>query len=680
MRERGWLMLGASVMLAGALNTQAWAGDALESRAVAVTATRVEKDLLEVPVSTSYIGQKEIKRSAAESVAELLRDVPGVEVFDNGAGGAKRVSIRGESGQRVLILVDGQKIADQKSMDGSPILVNLSEIESVEVIKGPASVLYGSEAIGGVVKITTKKAGDRPVRLSMGGGFDSSTRGIDGNIALHGKVDGFSYRLSGALSDQGERDSPEGKLANSAYRYEDTRFKLGYDKGPWSLGAGYQSYDSTVHVHVADSSISSPITAMFLDLPTWSLEKYNAFAEYKGGGALVKVRGDAYWQRTLKDFQNNISMSMMTGHKRQLNVTTNNDQQTVGGSLQGDFAPAQDHYLIAGLDWTGDGLEAKERRYQTDNRIKPYLSDSTYRYEGDLRTMALFAQDEWQFHPKLALTAGLRHTWVDSELSRSTNPSISTRDMSDSHLVGSLGLVYRPTKELSLRALAGQGYRAPSLQQLYIGTVHGSSSATYPNPDLKPETSDSVEVGLRRVGKDWLVDLGLFASQAEDYITTMPYGGGQRYANVDGAETYGLELHAEYTLAACALTPYVTGTVSRRQFKYEGGSTWDTGLPPLWGRLGLRHERAINPGVQWWGDLFARAATSTDQLDTDSGETVTYDSWVTANLASGVSFGPRGDYKVSMELGNLLDASYTTASESIPAAGRYLVVRWSMEF
>lgn len=680
MRGGGWLSIASVLVVSGALAGGALAQESMESREVSVTATRVERKLLEVPVSTTYIGQEEIQRSGAESVGELLRDVPGVEVFDNGAGGAKRVSIRGESGQRVLILVDGQKIGDQKSMDGSPILVNLSEVESVEVIKGPASVLYGSEAIGGVVKITTKKGGDRPVQLHLGGGYDGSTSGLNGDAALHGSHQGFSYRLSGALSDQGDRDTPDGKLEHSDYKFDDYRAVLGYDRGPISLGAGYQTYDSEVHVHVPNSSISAPITAMFLDLPKWSLEKYNAFAEYKGDGPLVKVRADAYWQRTLKDFQNNISMSMMPGHKRQLDITTNNDQKTWGGTLQGDLAPAQDHYLIAGLDWSDDGLEAKERRHQTDNRIRPFLSDSTYHYEGQMRTMALFVQEEWAFHPQLSLTAGLRQTWVDSELTRSTNPSVSTRDINDSHLVGSLGLVYRPAKDLSLRALAGQGYRFPNLQQLYIGTLHGGSTPTYPNPDLKPETSNSYELGLRRAGKDWLVDLGVFFSQADDYITTTPVSGGQQYANVDGAETYGVELQADYTLQPLRVTPYLNGTVSRRQFKYEGGSTYDTGLPPAWGRLGLRMERKPMRDLRWWGDVFARGAMEAEQLDTSSNQTVTYDSWVTGNLATGVIYGARGDYRLTLEFNNIFNTSYTTASETLPAPGQYVALQWSVEF
>ncbi|MFH1060094.1 MAG: TonB-dependent receptor [Pseudomonadota bacterium] len=674
------MRLASALVAVGVLSGVALAQEAMESREVSVTATRMERGLLEVPVSTTFIGPEEIRRSGAESVGELLRDVPGVEVFDNGAGGAKRVSIRGESGQRVLILVDGQKIGDQKSMDGSPILVSLSEVESVEVIKGPASVLYGSEAIGGVVKIKTKRGGHRPVQLHLGGGFDSSTSGVNGDAALHGSYQGFSYRLSGALSDQGDRDTPDGKLEHSDYNFDDYRAAVGYDRGPISLGAGYQSYDSAVHVNVPSGSIGAPITAMFLDLPQWSLEKYDAFAEYKGSGALVKLRADAYWQRTLKDFINNISMSMMPGHRRQLDITTNNDQKTWGGSLQGDLAPAQDHYLIAGLDWSDDGLEARERRYQTDNRIRPLLSDSTYLYEGQMRTMALFIQDEWAFHPRFSLTAGLRQTWVESELTRSTNPSVSARDVSDDHLVGNLGLVFRPAKDLSLRAVAGQGYRFPNLQQLYIGTLHGGSSPTFPNPDLKPETSASYELGLRRAGQGWLVDLGVFYSQADDYITTMPVNGGLQYANVDGAETHGLELQAQYTMQPLDVTPYLSGTFSRRQFKYEGGSTWDTGLPPAWGRLGLRLERKPLRELRWWGDVFARGAMQAEQLDTSSNETVTYDSWVTGNLATGVIYGPQGEYRLSLEFNNIFNTSYTTASETLPAPGQYVALQWSLEF
>ena len=129
----------------------------IEIEKVVVTATRTEKDIMDVPTSMSVVDEKDIDRTGTNSTPELLRDIPGVFLFDNAASGAKRVMIRGESGSRVLILIDGQKISEQKSMDGAPIFIAPEDIERIEVVKGPASVLYGSEAIGGVVNIITKK-------------------------------------------------------------------------------------------------------------------------------------------------------------------------------------------------------------------------------------------------------------------------------------------------------------------------------------------------------------------------------------------------------------------------------------------------------------------------------------------------------------------------------------------
>ncbi len=88
-----------------------------------------------------------------------MRDLPGVQITSTGAAGIYRLNLRGESGSRTLLMVDGGvKISEQKSMDGAPpLLIDLNSIERIEVIKGPASVLYGSEAIGGAINVITKK-------------------------------------------------------------------------------------------------------------------------------------------------------------------------------------------------------------------------------------------------------------------------------------------------------------------------------------------------------------------------------------------------------------------------------------------------------------------------------------------------------------------------------------------
>ena len=91
---------------------------------VYVTATRVEKELQDVPMSVSVMTSEDIKRSPARTIGELLQDVPGVEIRNSGGQGFKRVSIRGENPNRVLILIDGQKLVENKSMDGTPLLID----------------------------------------------------------------------------------------------------------------------------------------------------------------------------------------------------------------------------------------------------------------------------------------------------------------------------------------------------------------------------------------------------------------------------------------------------------------------------------------------------------------------------------------------------------------------------
>lgn len=170
---------------------------------VYVTATRVEKELQDVPMSVSVMTSEDIKRSPARTIGELLQDVPGVEIRNSGGQGFKRISIRGENPNRVLILIDGQKLVENKSMDGTPLLIDPSNVERVEVIKGPASVLYGSEAIGGVINIITKKGGDKPIQGEASVAYNGASNGFAESLSAFGGMNGFKYRVSGSTAIRG---------------------------------------------------------------------------------------------------------------------------------------------------------------------------------------------------------------------------------------------------------------------------------------------------------------------------------------------------------------------------------------------------------------------------------------------------------------------------------------------
>lgn len=158
------LLLLCVLTIAVGLTLSALAAQAESAAAeVVVSATRTEQEVFEVASSAAVVNAKTLEREPHTTIAEALQDIPGVQVADGGmGGGVKRVSIRGESGSQVLILVDGMKISEQKFMDGSMVLISPANIERIEVIKGPASVLYGSEAIGGVVNIITRKGTPLP--------------------------------------------------------------------------------------------------------------------------------------------------------------------------------------------------------------------------------------------------------------------------------------------------------------------------------------------------------------------------------------------------------------------------------------------------------------------------------------------------------------------------------------
>jgi len=660
----------------------------IEIEKVVVTATRTEKDIMDVPTSMSVVDEKDIDRTGTNSTPELLRDIPGVFLFDNAAAGAKRVMIRGESGSRVLILIDGQKISEQKSMDGAPIFIAPEDIERIEVVKGPASVLYGSEAIGGVVNIITKKGGDKPVGLTLSGTYDSSTDGVAGYASVFGTFKGFSYRLSGNYSDNDDRKTPKGKLDNSAYEFKDGNLFLGYDWENISIGANYQRYESEIEVHTPADTISPPLTAFELDLPEWDREKYGVFFEARDiSDFLVKTRADIYYQTTYKEFQNNMDLFIDPPGPQwidtKLRITTKNDQDAYGGTLQLDWIPFEKHYLITGLDVVLDYLDADQRQFDTTTTAIPpgtTVTDDLFNDEANMKTYALYAQDEWNFINDFVLTAGLRHTWVDSELEETNDPSLTEGSSDDTNLTGSLGLVYSGIDNLALRTLYSQGYRYPNLLQLFIGTVHGSSDPTFANPDLDPETSDNFEVGVRFDNKDFLLDLAGFYSSADDYITTVAVTGGRQFDNVNEATTYGVEMLAQYTFESVEITPYINGTWIQRKFKTDAGSTRDTGLPDLNGRFGLRYEKNLEIVSALWGDLFVRAANDADEEDLSDGTVEHFDEWGTLNLALGVDLGKRSQYKLSLELNNLLDKEYTPATETLMAAERHVVVKLSATF
>lgn len=666
-------------------------GKMVETREIVVTPTRTERKLREVPSSVSVVSGEDLKRADATTVADMLQDVPGVEVFDQSIPGAKRVKIRGESGARVLVLIDGQKISEQKSMDGAALLIDPNRIARIEVIKGPASVLYGSEAIGGVVNIITKKGGDRPVQAEANLSYDTSADGVSGYASLFGGYKGFEYRLSGGWTDFDDRRTADDTLENSAYENQDYAVYVGYDRENLSFGATYDYYQGDIESHTPDGTTGDTLTYFQIDLPEWERQKVSAFAELRAiSDFMPRMRLDAYFQNTQKLFRNDMDLNIPMGPAGIMRIenrmTTDNDQDTFGGNFQFDWMPHESHYLIFGYEPVFDRLEAStEIRSFTDSPMPPPSGSQTtsvdlFTYDAENDAHALYVQDEWYLPAGFTATLGFRQTWVNSELTDTNNPAVETRDADDSQPVFSAGLTYAGIDNTVLRALFSQGYRFPNLQQLFIGTVHGGADPTFPNPNLDPETSNNYEIGARFGNGAFAFDVAAFLSDAEDYITTAPVEGGRQFTNVDEAETRGIEFTVSYTVPESGLTPYASGTWMRREFTRNDFTTSDTGQPEFYGRFGVRYERRFEAyGAELFSDIYARGATKADEAFSN-GTSETYASWETLNWVLSARFGEKRSYFATVSLNNIFDRSYSTAASSLDQPGFHAVFKTGVSF
>ena len=694
------------------------ATDEVQTREVKVTATRTEKDLMEVPMSVGVTTAAAQKTNPQTSVAEMLAHIPGVTVMDGGMPGGKRVMIRGESPMRSLVLIDGIKVSEQKSMSGSAILVDTSQIERIEVIKGPASVLYGSEAIGGVVNIITKKGGDKPIGFSQNFIYDSSNNGLEIQSAIFGSYKGFNYRFSASGVNADDRWAADGRIPDSDYKTRYFSGQVGYD---WEKGSVYlraDKYKSEISIpdsvasgrhEVGTAAGMTSSTVVGLDLPEWNRESVSGGLELRElSNYLAKIKLDGYYQNMEKTFDNVIGVTVrmangMVFRDMLSSIRTINDQDSYGGSFQTEWTLGDNHYVIAGVDFNMDKLDAKDLRLGTATfaMMPPpggwtYEAPVSYRYKVDQQTIGAFIQDEWTFHDDWTLTLGLRQTWINSEFQSNNNPLLTNYgNQSDSKLVGNAGLVYSGIKDVALRAMWSQGYRFPALNQLYLGTVHGSASRTYPNPDLSPESSNSFEVGARISKADWNLDIAAFYTHSRNYITTQPYGSYNIFANMDKAETFGVELATDYTFRPWNITPYATVTWLHREYENEvslvnggGRKSYRTSLtdtPPLQGTVGVKWQKEVFTATNLFTDLNMHWAAKAKLFSYDADytgrfQTTNSHAWNTLNFTVGLQGTEEHKWNVALSLRNILDKNYRQAGNGVDDPGFHAVLAVGYEF
>ena len=545
-----------------------------------VVGTRTETSVRDNPASVSVVEREQIEKRGADSVAELLRDVPGVSVVDTAVAGMKRIRIRGEQSNRVVILVDGQEMTDQSSY-GAPFLIDPSNIERIEVVRGPASVLYGAKAIGGVVNVITKQGAADPVVLELGAGYFSGSKGKQASAAVSGTVERFDYRLSVSGDDHKDRRVAKGthspnskKLPNSASDNKDASVHLGMKLG--EAENHYLSFKANQHKLKADgwednfslvqgfnaAEIASDVAQGFgsgiderstmdivkfnANLPKRDLKKAGLYYEGLELSPLVRKLGfDMFYQEVDREFANDITLfgpdvrmkpTPMAPSGSVAPVTVNiqstsvDKTKTFGGSSQLDLALHEEHYTVLGVQFLKDTLET-DKYTQPSVRVvmdtpagprpvNPRIDPVSTFDKASMRTASTFMQDEWTLPNDFKLIGGVRYYHVKSELEKTSSSSYQAGDSSThSRFVKSLGLTWTGLEHTTLRGGYSEGYVMPTLLEQFTDSRAGRGITLHGNPDLTAERSQNYELGLRYQNRGVVFDSTLFYTKAKNYIT-----------------------------------------------------------------------------------------------------------------------------------------------------------------
>ncbi|MGI9289032.1 MAG: TonB-dependent receptor plug domain-containing protein [Pseudomonadales bacterium] len=657
---------------------------------VTVTGSRTEKTLMESPLSLSVVTGQEIQQSTTNLVAELLRDVPGVQLTDAGQPGLMRIRIRGEESRRTAILIDGQEVTDHREV-GVPLTLDPSMIARVEVLRGAGSVLYGSKAISGVVNFITHKGGTRPLQATVSGNYDSATSGEALFASLYGNVQGLEYRLAASRSDRNDRHTPVGELEDTASESDSVYAYLGKQLGSHRVELSYDNYNSSAEVYVEEEERTTPPLVDFrISVPQRDREK--SALSYQGsnlGSLLTRVTANLYRQVSDRQFDTFPSLDLGT-FTQDRSIFTSSELTTDGALLQLDWQPHADHYLITGLQYLDDRVE-QDRLTETLRSFLPVVEVERFADQASIETIALFAQNEWQMNDSYTLAVGLRQYWVEGQLDESDRDGLLAGSRDDTELIGSLALTYAGLDNTILRATFAQSYVYPSLLQLATGAFAGSNPIT-PNPDLEPETAISWELGARYQSSNWQVDATVFFNEAEDYIdhvfcndsdACLPGRSPKTYVNIGESTSYGVETYLAWQLLEGHLTPYTSLTWMRRENDFTNQfSTQDSGIPQWNGTVGVKYDTVAFDAVPLWLDFYLRGESAADKEEPGTrGPVIEHNAgWVTYNLAGGTAFGAAGQFRLALELQNLGDKKYSTATENLLAPERSVAVKLTTTF
>ena len=593
-----------------------------------VTATRTESKMVDVPVNATVISAEKIADRHYLDVADALKDVPGATVIDSGEGAdEKKIILNGD--ERVLVLVNGRRVNfDVGTMSRASYDLNqipdVSLIERIEVVKGHGGALYGSDAVGGVVNIITKKMDHSYGKVSMGFGSQQARdakamytikEGKTGVMVAASKYKQGYYKYKDVADNSTKRWPGDTKFEN-----EKVSLKLAQELTETSnLEFGY---DFSKYSGISQYSVTSPGPSL-IDKKT-----NNIYMKYDW---LMNDTDQGYLQ--------------VYRNKYEYDNFGKIDEKVTGFEAQQAISTAENNKLVVGASYRSSHVNAV-----------------TGSYNDKINNKALFVSDQWEFAPRWTLDAGVRYDKHSTAGSKTTwSAGLNKKFDENSHAYFNWGQVFK----------------APTLDDLYY---NNTSWWQIGDPNLKPEKGDTWTVGYgTRIADKTDVNISYFQSDLEDAIT-WDWSGSPAYAkNIHKQKKNGMELSISHELNDnWNLEASYTYVRVRNDNNDGSGYVRDNNYIPNMYRFGVRYHDDL-----WNADLFLRGGSGADT----SGANDWYGNYTQKYVDSNyVTLDMSVSYKASKDLSfyakgyNLLNKAYAESAGAVnyaysyPAQGRRFII------
>ncbi|WP_235938604.1 TonB-dependent hemoglobin/transferrin/lactoferrin family receptor [Thalassotalea algicola] len=690
-------MLVAPLAIADELDDSTVGASADDLEVIVVSGSRTEKALKDVAGSISVISQEDIEKQVVSDMNQLFKYDPSVQVTGQ-TGKAQNITVRGMGGDRVLMIKDGMRMNEGYGANGLNDIVGRGFIDTdtlkqVEVAKGAASSLYGSDALGGIIVFTTKDASDYlSDDETLAGNLKFGYSDVDNKYSVGGTLatitGDFEHLLNATVRDGEEQQN----YVESEDPFDVDSYSILY-KAKYNL-SDTDNLTLTVDIweQEAKGDSADGLLAYFRGLEAFGymVDTENSNTEQTTDSFKLSYHGENtrfYDQLNVNVYSNtseqidkeyallNINAPMFgVVEMRDMFKNSSYKQETVGFLSNATLKINETHTLGYGLDIEKTESKRNEfKLYEVEGTPKPGYPQETDKFpKTETFRTGVFVNDEISLmNGQLTVTPGVRFDTYEMD----PNGALKTdgtefKKFDENHTSFNIGALYQVNDMLNIFAQYGQGFKVPAYDLAYI-EHYNQATSTYiyeivPSEDLDPEESDTYEIGLRGHIGDFVVSAAIYHNEYENFLSTELIASDQvfddqgsflyqhdkfQYQNLESVTIDGAEL---------ALTYYINNQWSVfANATYQDGENDETGdyitsISPLSGIAGVSFD-----GENFSTELILNWADRMDKVNEGNAEVAGYGSldWL-------INYDITNDVRVNLSITNLTDKEYVRYSNA----------------